>query len=173
VTPGEKVWVAVDVGTNPGIAVAAPRPDEAVAVRAWVWDGAVPLETLEAWLVSLADEYEIQEIAFDRVGFQRSAELLEAQGFPMAEIPHSPERISIVSQTLHRLIQQRQLRHDGDKALRAQVIGAVTKETERGWRLVKSQDSRALIALAVAVHQATQVETSPRRPRIYSFQEVG
>jgi phage terminase large subunit-like protein len=171
--PGERVWVSVDVGTNPAVVVAAPREGESAAVQAWIWEGQVPLEVVESWVVSLTDEFEVVEVSYDRVGFQRSAELLEARGLPMLEVPHSPERMSIVSQTLHRLIQQRKIRHDGDRALRAQVLGAVTKETERGWRLLKSPQSRALIAMAVAVHQATQVDTTPRRPRIYAFGEVG
>lgn len=166
VEEGEAVWAAVDVGTNPAIVLAALRDEEAAAVHAVIFDGQVPLERVEAELMTLAEKYDIREVAFDRVGFQRSAELLEAQGLPMMEIPHSPERMSIVSMTLHRLIQQSKLRHDGDPALRKQVLGAITKETERGWRLVKSEDSRALIAMAMAVHQATQVVPSPPTPMI-------
>lgn len=172
VAEGEPVWAAVSAGVNPAIVVAAQREDEAAAVRSFIWEGEVSLETLENWLVSLADTYEVREVAYDRVEFQRSAELLEARGLPMVEHPHSPERLSIVSQTLHRLIQQGDLAHDGDPALRVQVNGAVTKETERGWRLLKSPSSRGLIAMAVAVHQATQVASPPRRPRIYSLTEV-
>jgi phage terminase large subunit-like protein len=159
---GESVWAAVDVGTNPAIALAASRENEAAAVKVEIFDGDVPLERLEARLAQLAGIYDIREVAFDRVGFQRSAELLETQGLSLVEIPHSPERISIVSQTLHRLVQTESVHHDGDPALRAQVLGAVTKETERGWRLVKSPTSRGLIAMAVAVHQATQVPDNRR-----------
>jgi hypothetical protein len=46
------------------------------------------------------------------------------------------------------------------------VLGAITKETERGWRLVKSEGSRGLIAMAIAVHQATQVAHPPPKPLI-------
>jgi phage terminase large subunit-like protein len=157
VDPGEPVWVAVDVGTSPAIALAAPRADEAVAVRVELFDGAVPLEMVENRLAELADEYEIREVAFDRVGFQRSAELLEQRGLPMVEVPHSPERLSIVSMTLKRLIEAGKLRHDGDPGLRSQVLAGTSKETERGWRLMKSQQTRGLIAMAVAAHQATQM----------------
>jgi phage terminase large subunit-like protein len=138
VKAGERVWVAVDVGTNSGIGVVAPREDGAAAVRSLIWDGEVALGVIEKALIDLSEEFELVEVAYDRVGFQRSAELLEARGLPMTELPHSPERISIVSQTLHRLIGEKKIRHNGDTVLRGQVMEAVTKETERGWRLVKS-----------------------------------
>jgi phage terminase large subunit-like protein len=163
------VWVAVAVGTNPAIAVAAPREDGAAAVRTEIFDGQIPLEVVEGHLQRLVKQYEVREVAYDRVGFQRSAELLEKRGLPMLELPHSPERISIVSQTLHRLIQTGALRHDGDPALRSQVLGAVTKETERGWRLLISQQSRAVVAMAIAVHQATQVDA---RRSVYADRDL-
>jgi len=164
VQEGERVWAAVSAGTNPAIVLAAPRVEEAAAVKSFIWEGDVGLEVLEDWLVSLADSYDLVEVLFDRVEFQRSAELLEARGLPMVEVPHSPERLSIVSQTLHRLICQGDLAHDGDEVLASQVGRAVTKETERGWRLLKSSDSRALIAMGFAVHQATQVGKRPLKP---------
>lgn len=160
VQKSEAVWTAISAGVNPAIVLAAPR-DEGAAVKAEVFEGEIPLESLEHRLVELAEDYQIREVAYDRVEFQRSAELLESQGLPMMELPHSPERLSIVSLTLHRLISQGQLAHDGDRVLRSQVLGAVTKETERGWRLLKSADSRAVVAMAVAVHQATQVDHGP------------
>jgi phage terminase large subunit-like protein len=158
IEPLEQVWAAVDVGTNPAICLAASRPDEAVAVKAFSFEGSVPLEVIENKLVEISEAYALEEIAYDRVGFNRSAELLEERGLPMFELPHSPERMSIVSMTLLRLIDAGKLRHDGDQALRAQVLAGATKETERGWRLVKSFRNRALIAMAVACHQATQVQ---------------
>jgi phage terminase large subunit-like protein len=170
VKPGERVWVAIDVGTNPGIGIVAPREEGAAAVKAVIWEGDVPLGVIEQALVDLVDQYDVQQVAFDRVGFQRSAELLEARGLPMVEIPHSPERMSIVSQTLHRLIGEGKIRHDGDPVLAGQVAEAVTKETERGWRLLKSPGSRGLIAVAMAAHQATQV--TPERRSVYEDRDM-
>jgi phage terminase large subunit-like protein len=168
---GEKVWAAVSAGRNPAIALSAPREDGAV-VYVEIGDGDVPLERIEARIAELAKTYDLAQVCFDRVEFQRSAELLEAAGVAMVEIPHSPERLSIVTLGLHRLIQQGELHHDGDRALRGQVLGAVTKETERGWRLVKGDGSRGLVAMAFAVFQATQVAHPPRRPRIHMLKEA-
>lgn len=166
----ERVWVSVDVGTNSGIAIAAPRPDESVAVKVELFEGQIPLEVVEQRLVELASEYRVREVTYDRVGFQRSAELLEKRGLPMVEIPHSPERMSIVSMTLHRLIEAQKLHHDGDLVLRTQVLAGTTKETERGWRLVKGPQVRGLVALAVAAHQATSV--ARRLPLVHTLKEA-
>lgn len=161
VAEGESVCVAVDVGVNPGIALAAPRADDGVAVKVEVFEGDIPLEVIENRLVELSEIYQLREVSYDKANFLRSAELLEQRGLPMIEMPHSPERLSIVSTTLRELIEGNRLRHDGDDALRAQVLAGTIKETERGWRLIKSYRTRGLIALAVAAHQATQTHNSP------------
>jgi hypothetical protein len=58
-------------------------------------------------------------------------------------------------QNLYRLIETGCLAHDGDPVLRAHVCRGITKQTERGWRLVKdpklARPIDALIALAMAV----------------------
>jgi hypothetical protein len=51
--------------------------------------------------------------------------------------------------------------HDGDPILRAQVLAGQTKETTSGWRLDPSLQTVGLIALAFAVHEATDVPTEP------------
>lgn len=165
VTPGERVCVAVGIGTNPAIALAAPRPEGAVAVKVEIYEGDVPLEQIEKRLVELSEAYELEAVAFDKATFLRSAELLEQRGLPMVETPHSPERLSIVTQTLRRLIESKSLRHDGDTDLRAQVLAGSTKETERGLRLVSTYQTRGLIAMAFAAHRATQVTTEPPRSK--------
>ena len=181
VVDGESVRAAVVFGENPAIAVAAPRPDDVAvleveddvggepmsvevvgaAVKVWIREGKVSHARVEADLRRLAERYDLLEVAYDRVEFQRSAELLEADGLPMREVPHSPERLSIMSQTLDRIVRAGVLRHDGDETLARQVTQVVTKETERGWRLLKSSSSRGVIAMAVAVHQATQLPSEP------------
>lgn len=162
VVDGEAVVLSVSTGSGgAGIAIVAPRDDGAVAASASIASGDIPLELVERTLVGLAERYSVRECSYDRVEFQRSAELLEARGLPMVEIPHSPERLSIASTTLQSLVASGKLHHDGAADLRRAVLQGSTKDSERGWRFVKTPGTRPLIALAIAAHQATQVAPEP------------
>jgi hypothetical protein len=157
VSVGDSVWAAVDVGTNPAIAYAAKR-DDAVAVKVEIFEGEVQLAVLEQRLIALAEEYDIQEIVWGSEGFRRSAEILEARRLPVMEHPYRAQRLSAFSSVLLETIREGRLRHDGDPELRSQVLSAPSKETDISeWRLVRSPDSRGVIAMMAAVHQATQV----------------
>lgn len=149
VADGEQVWAAVDGGA---VVVAAQR-EASVAVRAYFT--ANTFSAVEATVAEVSKMFDVRGFCYDRVGFQRSAELLQAEGVRMLELPHSPERLSMASATLYRMIQGQNLRHNGDPRLRQDVLRGRTKETERGWRFIKSVDCQGLIALAIAVHQAT------------------
>jgi phage terminase large subunit-like protein len=99
----------------------------------------------------------VREIAYDPEQFMRSAELLTERGLPMIEIPQRPMRLAQATATMWRLVSAGLLRHDGSPELRSQVMLGRTKETVQGWYLVPTAQTAALIAVAVAVHQATQV----------------
>jgi len=60
-----------------------------------------------------------------------------------------------------RLVSAGLLRHDGSPELRSQVLLGRTKETVQGWYLVPTAQTAGLIAVAMAVHQATQVPSEP------------
>lgn len=163
VEEGEEVVAHVSHGRDgAAIALAAMR-DEGVAVRAEVLTGDVRFEDVENRLIELAGIYGIRECSCDEDEFERPAQLLEQRGLPMIFVPHSTERLSKASSTLHRLIQSKLLRHDGDPALRGSVLAGTSKQTQRGWHLVMAPTTRALITLAFAVYQATEVP--PETPR--------
>jgi phage terminase large subunit-like protein len=161
VEDGEEITLAVRAGAGCGIGIAAPREDGAVAVRAEIFPapsgGRVPLEVLERALHDLCSRYVVREIAYDPEQFMRSAELLTERGLPMIEIPQRPMRLAQATATMWRLVSAGLLRHDGSPELRSQVMLGRTKETVQGWYLVPSAPTAALIAVAMAVHQATQV----------------
>jgi phage terminase large subunit-like protein len=162
----EAVWIGVDVGVrhdSTAIVTVAARGDGTVAVKARILKprhGGLPLEVIEAAIREECEGRSVQSVLFDPWTFRRSAELLEADGLPMVEFPQSPERMANASENLYRLIEGGLLVHDGDPTLRAHVVAGVTKETERGWRLVKdpklSRPIDALIALAMAALPAAQ-----------------
>jgi phage terminase large subunit-like protein len=177
VADGEEVFLAVRAAAGMGIGIAALRPESfarrgpdgsieegnrfAVAVRAEILPpppgGRVPLGVVEQTLIELCRRYAVREIAYDAEQFMRSAELLAEQGLPMVEIPQRPMRLAQATATMSRLVSGGLLRHDGSPELRAQVVAGQTKETVQGWYLVPTAQTAALIAVAIAAHQATQV----------------
>lgn len=183
---GERVWVSVVCGQNPAIAVAAARPDDitliededetvavlGAAVKVSIFDGRVGYQRLERELAGLHLTYDLAGVLYDAAEFGRSAELLEARGLPMVEFPHSVERLARATSTLQRVVQAQILRHDGDQMLRAQMLRSVIKENTRTRALVKSDGTRGVVALAVAVHQATTMPVKVRSPRIHVLKEA-
>lgn len=169
VSEGDRVVGAVVPGRNPAIAIATQK-DNGAAVRVWSWEGAAPSIVLEDWLVALAEDYDLVHVLYARTNFARSAELLEDQGVAMVESPWSLDRQLATSSSFARMVDAGDLVHDGDELLRAQALRAVIKDGgDRGWSFRLTDDSRVLIAAAMA---ATTVANIPkrRRPRIHVYQ---
>lgn len=165
ISDGDRVFVAIRAGAGIGIGIAAPRGDGGVAVAVQLipapLSGRAALRDAEFALRRICERYDVQEIAFDPDQFQRSAEILDQEGLPMIEIPQRPQRLAQATATLWRLISAGLLQHDGDLSLRDQVLAGQTKETSMGWRLEPNAHTAGLVALAMAVHQATQVPSEP------------
>ena len=166
----DRTWLGVDMGVRNGTTAIAvvQLVDDEVRARVKILEGgaeSVPLGTVEQAIRDLAGIYDLRSVIYDSRGFQRSADLLEAEGLPMIEFPQSPERMVLASATLYKLVEEKKLRHDGDPALRAQVLAGRVKELDRGWRFVKDptmpRPIDALFALAVACHIA--LDDVPKR----------
>ncbi len=156
---GESCYAAVVYGHGAAVALAAPRHDgEGAAVAAKIWPEEPPLAEIERYILELARRYVLTQVAFDKV-FTRSAEILAEQGIGMESVPLSTELLTVATSSLRRIIDERKLVHDGDPALRQHVLSGATKDTQRGWHLIPTPESRGLIAMAVAVNLATQVPT--------------
>jgi hypothetical protein len=159
VADGEPVYVAVRVATGVGIGIAALRGEKAAVKLITIpapSTGRVPLWKVEATLRELDQTYEVLDISYDADQFLRPAELLEEEGLPMSEDPQRARRLSQATATMWRYISGGLLGHDGDPELRAQVLGARTKETIQGWHLDPEPRSAGVIAVAMALHQATE-----------------
>jgi hypothetical protein len=160
VEDGDQVILAVRAGAGVGIGIASRKDGDAVAVKAIIIPtpsgGRVPLEVVERTIRDLCGRYSVQEVAYDREQFMRSAEILEQRGLPMVEIPQRPMRLAQATATMWRLVSAGLLRHDGAADLRSQVMLGRTKETIQGWYLVPTVDTAGLVAVAIAAHQASQ-----------------
>lgn len=137
---------------------AHPDPEKPPPLAHEVVDGdRVPIALVEKRLEVLADEHELDALAFDPWRFARSAELLEPVFYDVVEFPQTNERMCPASQALFDAILEGRLRHDGDEILAAHIAAAVARDTERGWRLQKLRSKKPqdfAIALAVAWAEA-------------------
>jgi phage terminase large subunit-like protein len=162
---GESVYMAIRVGAGAGIAMAAPRPDGRIAVGARIIpapeQGRISYEGLEWQIRRLAEQYNVKAVLYDAGQFLRSAEILQQAGIPMQEAAQKPPRYVEATATLWKLITAGLIVHDGDEALRREVLAGQTTETETGWRLVATEQTRALIAMMLAVHQASAQMDTP------------
>lgn len=162
VEEGEKVVAAVVPGRNAAVAVAAKR-DSTVAVKVFWSAGVTPFGELEGTVEELADLYDVERVLYSRTSFQRSAELLEAQGLNMVEAPWSSDRMMTASSSFARMVEAGDLVHDGDELLRDQVLRAQVKDRgDKGWSFKIGDESRGVIAVAMAAATAANVPEPPR-----------
>jgi phage terminase large subunit-like protein len=160
-------WVGVGLGH---------RADTAALVKMSLHEGEVTVRAEMLTATSLPEvEARIRELAPAQIVygsklFQRSADMLEAEGFSVIQYPLTPERLIPASGTLHGLVAEGKLHHDGDAELRAQVLAGRVKETETGWRFAQDptlpRPIDALMALAIGAHVML---TSVPEPRAFAF----
>jgi phage terminase large subunit-like protein len=159
VVEGEPVYVCVRVATGIGIGIVALRGEKAAVKLRTIpppLSGRVPLWEVEAALRDIDKFYEVMGITYDADQFLRPAEILEEEGLPMIEIPQRARRLSQATSTMWRYISGGLLGHDGDPELRSQVLAAQTKETIQGWHLDPEPHTPGVIAVALALHDATE-----------------
>ena len=163
--PGDQVVVGIRVGTGAGLGIVAVRPGERVAVGIRYLppppSGRVSFDEIERVLAELDEEYEVLEVDYDPDQLGTAVDVLIERGFPMERIPQRAPGLAKATATMWRLVSGGLLMHDGDQELRRQVLAGRTKETVGGWRLDPTPDTNALIALAVACHEATKIDPAP------------
>lgn len=174
--PDEYCWLGVDIGVkkdSTGLVLVQAQDDGRLAVKARILrppvKGALPLARVEQEIRDICLEWTVRGVVYDPWSFRRSAELLEADGIPTVEFAQSNEKMTLASVNLHRMINAGELVHDGNREFRAQVMGGITKETERGWRIHKDPKRRpidALVALAMAALIANDM-----KPSVYETRE--
>jgi phage terminase large subunit-like protein len=114
----------------------------------------------------------VAEVAYDPAYLQRSAEVLVDAGLAMVEFPQSAARMVPACQTAYEWICAGRVIHDGSSGLTDQLLSAVPRQTDNGWRLSKGRSKRkidAAVALVMALERATgKVEETPHCP-IWAF----
>jgi phage terminase large subunit-like protein len=185
---GADIWVAVDLGEKRDTAAVvwgAPVGDRLV-VRSRVFTAQqvsgmeTTLPQVEACLRDLAGRYHVRRVDFDPWQMRDLAARLASEGLPMFECKQNNVVMVPASQLTFDLIGARQIAHDGDKTLRAHVLGTSGELTATGgWRFAKaktktghrdlSKQNDACVALAMMVYgwNADSMEPEPVQAAIY------
>lgn len=136
----------------------------------------VPILEVEDAIRDAAKRYRVREVAFDPAYFTRSAHVLAAEGLNMVEYPQDPRRQTAATNDLRSGVLNKRFTHSGDSELRAHVIRATVKESDKGIRLAKQSRSRNApkIDLATALmmcHSRASwlASQKPKRRRVASF----
>jgi phage terminase large subunit-like protein len=154
--------------------------DDHVVVRSQVFEAQrvsgmeTTLPQVEGKLRELARQYHIRRVNFDAWQMRDLAARLASEGMPMNEFPQNNVNMVPASQLTFDAIANGLLVHDGDKMLRAHVLGTAGEATSTGgWRFAKvkttkagardlSKKNDACIALAMALAGWRQEEHAPK-----------
>jgi phage terminase large subunit-like protein len=144
-----------------------------IVARSKIWlpeDGVMDVSSVESYLREVAQRFDVQEIAYDPAFFQRTAEALAEDGFPMVEFPQSPARMIPACGNLYELIVNQKIAHDGNPLFSDHVLSAAQRVKDNGWTLSKGKSKRkidAVIALAIATDRATTTPDSVAEPGFF------
>jgi phage terminase large subunit-like protein len=170
--PDLPCWVGVDMALkHDSIAVVAVQPRDgrfAVAHKIWFPEGnTIDIAAVDNHIREMCRQWKVAEVVYDPAFFERSAQALADDGLPMIEFPQSAARMVPACQTAYELICGGLVVHDGSPVLADQIVSAVPRQTETGWRVSKGKSKRkidATVALVMALSRATsRQEAAPAR----------
>jgi len=160
-TAGDEVFLAVRVtqGGGCGIGIAAPKDKDRVAVACEMLPYDFP--GLEFRLRQLDETYRIRNIYGYAPQFGIGVDVMRDHGLPMEDLAQSPMRLMEATSTFLTLVASHRLVHDGDPALRKQVLSAAIREAPTGSYFLPTKEVQGLIAVTLAADQASQWSPSP------------
>ena len=118
---------------------------------------------VETFIVKLGTLFNLIEVAYDPQFFERSAQALYDQNIPMVEFPQSHGRMVPACGVTYEKITGGLLRHKNQATFTDQVLSAVARPTDRGFRLSKGKSKRKIDG-AIAMCMAVDRLTFPTRP---------
>lgn len=155
---GTHVTIGVDSALRHDTASVTVIADlEELGRRAWasrVFEaerGRIDQIALREHLRALAARYVVDALAYDPRFFELPAQILDDEGWPVVEVPQSPERMGRAEELVYRQIVGLELVTDGDPVLTAHVEAAVWRESDRGRVLSKSKSGGPIDALKAGV----------------------
>lgn len=167
-TPGEPVWIGVDVGgTRANSAVV--WVNSALQVGAAIYQGERGILDCIEQVRELAGLYAVQEVIFDPWRFGQAALELEAEGLRTVAFPQSDSRMVPASAALHRAIVERAVVLPDDPRMAEHAANCVQRHSRRGWRLDtpdRSSPIDSLVALCMALQRA---QTCPAEVKVLGW----
>ena len=164
--PGQTIYVGVDVGLVhdcTAVSIAWVR-DNTVCVQSHVFSavadvpaheyydtGRIDLEDVENYIRELAEKYHVAELVFDPRFFERSAQSLSGEGLTVAPLHQSSAAMSDAYQEFYASAREGRIRHDGDPVLSEHVAATAAKQTPRGWKISKIDQSKRIDACVATV----------------------
>jgi phage terminase large subunit-like protein len=126
-------------------------------------DWSVPILEVEDAIRAAACRWRVREIVADPWGWQRSLQILEAEGFTVVSFPQTAQRMGPATTRFQVAAMNHGLTHNGDPVLGAHIANARLKVDPRGQRIVKPTTYSlhkvdAAVAACMAFERAAQVE---------------
>ena len=92
---------------------------------------------VEDTIKALAEKYRVLEVVADPFRWQRTLQVLDEAGLPVAKFPQTAQRLTPATNDLRAAVNGGQLTHDGDETLTRHALRASVEETSRGLKLGK------------------------------------
>ncbi len=152
-TPGEPVWIGVDVGGDRATTAVA-WINENYQVGVWIGHGDPAVLDAKDVIRELAGTYTVREVMFDPWRAGQLAQELEQERLVVTAFPQTDARMIPASDRLYRAVVEKRLTVPDEDELRAQVANTIARHSRRGWRLDKPSldtPNDAVIALCMAL----------------------
>lgn len=130
----------------------------------------VPVTEVEDTIRAACRQFQVVEIIADPFRWTRTLQVLEAEGLPVVEFPHSPTRLTAATGDVYSAAVAGKLSHSGEHRLSAHVAAAVVTEGDRGMKLAKVSRSRSarkidLASCLVMAHSRSTWRATKKRKR--------
>ena len=167
---GRPTWLAIDVTPDRRdaalVACQLLADDETKIVKVldtWHADQTINDLAIAGQVAKRARELEARVVAFDRWTAAGIAQRIAGQSVPVGDV--SGARFAQACDELLSAMVSKRLKHTGQENLTEQVSSAARKQSgDGGWRIVRRQSAGpvcAAVAMAMAVHHATQPLSTP------------
>lgn len=159
-TPGEAVWVGIDLGGTISDS-AAVIVNATGQVRCELFAGERAAADVLDLVDELASTYEIRELVLDPWRAAGLATEWTARGLTVVEYPQTDVRMVPGSKALYTAVVERAICHDGHEGLAQHIANAIQRQTRRGWRFDKPAETvkiDGLVALVMAFDRSQHVE---------------